>query len=305
MKKEKRYVTNLECLHAARQLKAQIFEKVGGRHNSRNTIRVYGVPRGGIPVAYLLAFCDGIGIVDDPNSADVFVDDVIDSGRTADHFVHLYKVPFLALGEWLTPPKSPEQWLVFPWEIGYTREDRSADDIVIRLLQFVGEDPSRGGLIETPKRVLRAWQHWCGGYGEDPKDHLKTFDDGGENYDQMVTVKDIPFYSTCEHHLAPFFGTATISYIPNQRVVGLSKLSRVLGGYARRLQVQERLTVLVADCLQENLSPKGVGVLIKARHLCMESRGISQQGHFTITTALRGEFMEDHKVRDEFLAIAK
>ena len=138
----------------------------------------------------------------------------------------------------------------------------------------------------------------------DPKSILKVFEDGAEKHDQMVTVKDIPFYSHCEHHLAPFFGTVTISYIPNGRIVGLSKLSRLADAYARRLQVQERLTEQIADALVEHLQPLGVGVLIKARHLCMESRGVCQQGHHTVTTALRGAIKDEPQTRSEFLRLA-
>jgi len=268
-------------------------------------VRIYGVPRGGIPVAYLLATGMGYCIVEEPGEADVIVDDVIDSGRTRDRYAEAYPCRiFMALAEFLDPPKQKGVWVTFPWE-QMGNDDQSGDDIVVRLLQFIGEDPEREGLKETPQRVLKAWKHWTSGYSKEPNDVLKCFEDGSENYDQMVMVKDIPFYSMCEHHMAPFFGTATIAYIPNHRVVGLSKLSRVLDVFARRLQVQERLTTLVADALQEHLKPKGVGVLIRARHLCMESRGIAQQGHHTITSALRGEFMTDHKVRDEFLSIAK
>ena len=135
----------------------------------------------------------------------------------------------------------------------------------------------------------------------DPKSILKVFEDGAEKHDQMVTVKDIPFYSHCEHHLAPFFGTVTISYIPNGKIVGLSKLSRLADMFARRLQVQERLTDQIADALMEHLGPIGVGVMIKARHMCMESRGTRQQGHHTITTALRGVMKTEHQTRSEFL----
>jgi GTP cyclohydrolase I len=138
----------------------------------------------------------------------------------------------------------------------------------------------------------------------DPKALLKVFEDGAEQYDQMVVVKDIPIYSHCEHHLAPIFGTATIAYIPNGKIVGLSKLSRLADGFARRLQVQERLTNQIADSLMKELDPIGVGVIIKARHLCMESRGICQQGHHTITTALRGAIKDEDQVRAEFLQIA-
>jgi len=132
-----------------------------------------------------------------------------------------------------------------------------------------------------------------------------VFEDGAEKHDQMVTVRDIPIYSHCEHHLAPIFGTVTISYIPNGRIVGLSKLSRLADMYARRLQVQERLTDQIADALFEHLEAKGVGVVIKARHMCMESRGICQQGHHTVTTALRGAMKDEPDTRSEFLRLAQ
>ncbi len=163
----------------------------------------------------------------------------------------------------------------------------------------------REGLEETPDRVAKAWRFWTSGYGVDPAEVLKTFADGAEGVDEMVVVKDIPFYSHCEHHLAPIFGTATIGYIPNGRVVGLSKLSRLLEVYARRLQVQERLTCQVADALMEHLNPVGAAVVIKARHLCMESRGVCQQGHHTVTSALRGAFKNQPEVRAEFLQLAR
>lgn len=163
----------------------------------------------------------------------------------------------------------------------------------------------RGGLEETPDRVAKAWEFWTSGYGHDPSEVLKVFEDGADDYDEMVVVKDLPFYSHCEHHLAPFFGTATVAYIPNGRVVGLSKLSRVVNIFARRLQVQERLTTQIADALYENLDPLGVGVVIKARHLCMESRGICQQGHQTITSALRGAMRSDPAARAEFTALSR
>ena len=177
-------------------------------------------------------------------------------------------------------------------------------DAVHKLLNAVGENPDREGLKETPKRVAKAWQFWCSGYAEDPASVLKVFEDGGEKYDEMVMVKDIPIYSKCEHHMADIFGRATIAYIPNGRVVGLSKLSRVADIFARRLQVQERLTVQIADCLEEHLQPRGVGVLISARHMCMESRGLCQQGHYTVTSALRGVIKKDSSARAEFLNLA-
>lgn len=172
------------------------------------------------------------------------------------------------------------------------------------LLSAIDPNPQREGIAETPQRVAKAWAHWTSGYDVDVKALLKQFDDGGEHYDEMVLVKDIPIYSKCEHHLADIFGTASIAYIPNGKVVGLSKLSRLADAYARRLQVQERLTVQIADALAEHLEPKGVGVLIRARHMCMESRGICQQGHHTVTSALRGVLKFDQKARAEFLQLA-
>lgn len=168
------------------------------------------------------------------------------------------------------------------------------------------ENSRREGLRDTPKRVAKAMQHWFGGYNADIAGILSTqFQDGGEGYDEMVVVKDIPFYSKCEHHMADIFGTATVAYIPNGRVVGLSKISRVVDAFARRLQVQERLTKQIADALVEHLQPKGVGVVIRARHMCMESRGICQQGHYTITSALRGVLKDEADARAEFMALAR
>ena len=179
-----------------------------------------------------------------------------------------------------------------------------AIDAVHKLLSYVGENPNRGGLEETPKRVLKAWKDWTSGYGVDPASVLKTFEDGAESYDQMIVVKDIPFYSHCEHHMAPFFGTATIAYIPNGKIVGLSKLSRLLDVFARRLQVQERLTSQIADALMEHLKPLGCGVVIQARHMCMESRGVCKQGHHTVTSSLKGVIREQPETRAEFLSLA-
>ena len=178
------------------------------------------------------------------------------------------------------------------------------DEAIVRnLLKMIGENPQREGLDETPARVVKAWKHWCGGYAMNPADILKVFEDGAKSYDEMVSVCDIPIYSKCEHHLADIFGTVTIAYIPNGKIVGLSKLSRLADCFARRLQVQERMTVQIADSLMEHLQPKGVGVVMRARHMCMESRGVMQQGHYTMTSALRGVMVEGAP-RAEFLQLA-
>jgi GTP cyclohydrolase I len=273
--------------------------RIAARHPSVVSLRVYPVPKGGIPVALALGARMDIKLVDDPRQADVVVDDLIDSGATSERFPFL---PFYALIDKRAEGVHKGAWVVWPWE---GTSDGGIEDNVRRIIQFAGDDPSREGLLETPARVANAWQFWCGGYDVNVGDLLKTFQDGAEGCDEMVVVKDIPFYTHCEHHLVPFFGTATIGYLPDGKVVGLSKLSRVLDAFARRLQVQERLTTQVADALVDGLEPKGVGVLVKARHLCMESRGVRQQGHHTVTSALRGVFKTEPSARAEFLALAR
>lgn len=176
--------------------------------------------------------------------------------------------------------------------------------LVASQLNLLDPEANREGLRESPERVAKAWKFWTSGYRKDAADILKVFEDGADGYDQMVIVKDIPIYSKCEHHLADIFGTATIAYVPNGRIVGLSKLSRLADMFARRLQVQERLTGQIADALEEHLKPLGVGVLIRARHMCMESRGLCQQGHHTITCALRGVLKDQPEARAEFMALA-
>jgi GTP cyclohydrolase I len=160
---------------------------------------------------------------------------------------------------------------------------QTTKDSVRNLLRFVGEFPARGGLADTPDRVLKAWRdHWCAGYNVDIPALLKTFEDGAEDVDEMVLVTNIPVYSHCEHHMAAIFGRAHVAYIPNGKIVGLSKINRLVDAFARRLQVQERLTNQIAEALQTNLEPLGVAVMLECRHMCMESRGICQQGHHTV-----------------------
>lgn len=158
---------------------------------------------------------------------------------------------------------------------------------ILKLIE--GGDDLREGLVETPSRVAKAFETWFGGYGVDIASLFKTFEDGGENCNEMVIVRDIPVYSHCEHHMAPIIGRAVVGYVPNGRIVGLSKLSRVVDAFSRRLQVQERLTNQIADAIVEHLDPKAVCVYIDAKHMCMESRGVKQVcGSSTITKAFRG-----------------
>jgi GTP cyclohydrolase IA len=175
------------------------------------------------------------------------------------------------------------------------------EQTIVELLRFIGEDPDREGLRETPARVVRAWKEWAIGYGQDPADIFKCFEDGAEGCDELVIVHQIPFVSKCEHHLADIIGHAHVGYIPDRRIVGLSKLARLVEIYARRLQVQERATVQVADAMVTHLAPKGVGVLIRASHACMSTRGVKIHGSVTTTSAMRGVLMDRPEARKEFL----
>ncbi|MGI8931541.1 MAG: GTP cyclohydrolase I FolE [Sphingomicrobium sp.] len=176
-------------------------------------------------------------------------------------------------------------------------------EAVRTLIRWAGDDPAREGLIDTPGRVARAWKEYTRGYEEDPALHLtRTFDEVG-GYDEIVLLRDIPFQSHCEHHLAPIIGKAAIAYLPGSRVVGISKLARVLHGFARRLQVQERLTAQVADCIATHLQPLGVAVVIEASHACMSARGVNTPGVIMTTSRMMGCFRDDERSRKEVLAL--
>jgi len=283
---------------------------VGQLKHTKSPVLLYGVPRGGIPAAYAVAvelyalYDISAVLVNDPAAAHFIIDDIIDSGATLERY-RQYPVPFYALIDKSPTARNPLHrekygWVVFPWE---ATTESSAEDIPRRLLQFIGEDPDREGLRETPARFLKAWQFYTKGYQERPEDVLKVFEDGAERVDEMVVVKDIPVYSHCEHHLAPFFGKAHVAYIPNGKVVGLSKLSRLVNIYARRLQVQERLTQQVAHALDTMLRPVGVAVVVECRHMCMEARGVQAHGAATVTSSLLGAFKNDPSARAEFMNI--
>ncbi len=172
---------------------------------------------------------------------------------------------------------------------------------IVRIIQWVGEDPVREGLVDTPERVARAWKQWCGGYEIDPvQDLSRTFREV-EGYDEMVVLAGIRFVSHCEHHLAPIIGQAHVGYLPSDRVVGISKLARVVDAYARRLQVQEKMTAQIARCIEEVLQPRGVAVVLEAEHLCISSRGTEKPGAIMVTSRMLGLFRSDPRTREEFL----
>ena len=178
---------------------------------------------------------------------------------------------------------------------------RAAEEAVRTLLRWAGEDPDREGLLETPKRVVNAYRDWFSGYEIDPAEYLRrTFEEVG-GYDEMIVLRDISFESHCEHHMAPIIGRVHVGYLPTNKVVGVSKLARVVEGYARRFQVQEELTAQIANCIAEVLKPRGVGVVVDAVHQCMTTRGVHKRGVSMITSRMTGTFREDARTRAEFL----
>jgi GTP cyclohydrolase I len=268
------------------------------------TLRLYGVPRGGIFAAQLvhheLTKMVGQGVTvslqEDPICSDYIIDDIVDSGRTRDSLQSLEK-PFFALYDKIE--KRDTDWIVFPWE--RMSKESGPEENVARIIEYFGEDPKREGLKETPRRVVLAYEHLLGGYAKKVESIFKAFEDG--TCDEMVISKNIEFYSMCEHHMLPFFGKAHIAYIPNGKIIGLSKLARILDIFSRRLQVQERLTTEITAALDEHLKPKGSACIIDAKHLCCMSRGVGKQHSSMMTSSLTGVFRESSIVRGELLSL--
>ena len=182
---------------------------------------------------------------------------------------------------------------------------QQAEDAVKTLMSFVGEDTSRPGVLETPKRVVKAYEDWFAGYNEDPKEVLKKTFDELEGYDEIIMLRDIRIESHCEHHIAPFIGSAHVAYLPNKRVVGISKLARITRIYMKRMQIQEKLTAQIANCIQDVLKPKGVAVYIEALHQCMTTRGVQKPNVSTITSCFLGEFKTDKSIGQRFTDFIK
>jgi GTP cyclohydrolase I len=252
--------------------------------------KYYGVPRGG---SYLSAM---INPVSTPEEADIIIDDLIDSGATKERYALTHpEKPFVVMLDKTTDKFLTGKWIVFPWEL----EEKPAEDNFTRILQYIGEDPNRQGLVETPKRYLKFLKEFL----TPPPFEYTCFD--AEGTDEMIIQTNIPFHSLCEHHVAPFFGVGAIAYVPDKKIVGLSKLARCLEWYSRRLQNQERITTQVAESLMKELDAKGVAVSLKAQHLCMAMRGVKKHDTWTTTSKLLGVFKEDASARSEFLHYIK
>lgn len=280
-------------------------DKAFERHRRGMVIRIYGVPRGGVYAAQAVAASRSarFELVEQPEDADVLVDDIIDSGNTKLRYERFHTdVPFIALVDKLGRKSDAAfGWVSFPWE--RMTDEVGPEENIRRLIQYVGDDPDRPGLAETPSRVVRSYAELFAGYKQDPTEIFKTFDD--IPYDEMIVLKDVDFQSWCEHHMLPFSGVAHVAYIPEGKaVIGLSKMARLVDVFARRLQVQERLTVEIAEALQKGLNPKGVGVIVEASHSCMTCRGVRKPGARMVTSKLIGAMKEKPEARLELLALA-
>lgn len=317
-------------------------EEIISERGAFKEVTLIGVPRGGIFAAYAVAnaiskaptslhakVANSLAeaFTRDPEEGMnlgycYFIDDLIDSGDTKKKHQQAYDhVPFRALHT----KTADEGWLHFPWEretVDITSVATLRDSYmttgsskalalapegitsnITRILQYVGEDTTREGLLETPERVQRAWGEITQGYKATPESLIKVFDAPLEGNGDMVLVDSIPFYSNCEHHFLPFFGTIDICYIPTKHILGLSKFKRLVNIFAQRLQVQERLGVQIAEEIMNGLHPTGVAIRIRARHLCMEMRGVHMQGSHTVTTSYHGAFKQDPALRLEFLSL--
>ena len=266
---------------------------------------IYGVPRGGTYPAAMLAQMLAVKQIFDP--ADIcaqtlIVDDLIDSGNTLAKYTSdkavIYAKPGKLNAVQYYGRAVENDWIVFPDETGAGIEENFK-----RTLQYIGEDTSREGLQETPKRMRKAYDEIFAGYKTNPQDLVKTFVQG--TCKEMVMLKNCEFYSTCEHHFFPFFGHVSIGYIPNDKVIGVSKLARLVDCFSKRMQIQERMTSQIADFLEQELGAKGVIVVCEGVHFCMTSRGIKKQDASMVTSAVRGVFQGNAQARSEFLALLK
>jgi GTP cyclohydrolase I len=263
---------------------------------------IYGIPRGGSIIAVALGRELNLPLVSKEMVTSrkiLVVDDLVDSGKTR---MRWRDFDFACLHVKERAKLTPVNYfnhISYFWE----ENESPAEDSVIRLLQMVGEDVTRDGLKETSKRFVNSWKYLFSGYNADVKNIIKCFD--GDGYNQIVLLKDIELYSMCEHHILPFIGRAHIAYIPNKKVIGISKLARLLEVFSRRLQIQERICEQVTETLMTYLQPQGAACIIQAEHLCMRMRGVQKQNSVMVTSSLKGVFLDNLATREELMGLIK
>lgn len=283
----------------------RIITELSKKIDKKDFNSIYGIPRGGYAIAIELGKLLKLPVITDEaevTSKTLIVDDLIDSGKTLSKYPKNKKAVLFVKNKKFNKVdyyfKPIDEWVQFPDE-----PNNEVQEHITRVMQYIGEDISREGLIETPARVQRAIDEIFSGYKQNPKDLMKTFTQG--TCQEMVILKNCEFYSTCEHHMFPFFGHISIGYIPNKKVIGVSKLARLADLFAKRMQIQERMTSQIADTLMKELDAKGVYVVCEGVHFCMRSRGVKKQDASMITSAVRGIFKKDSKARQEFLSLIK
>ena len=271
---------------------------------------LYGIPKNGVIVASMLSRITKIPLTDQFYGRMLVVDDIVDSGKTIEKYSNYDCAVLVAKRSKRNLPKcikyvqiytKPTEWVEWFWE--NTKNDK--EDVITRQLEYIGENSSREGLKNTPSRVIRSFDKLYGGYAQNPSNVLKTT--FSSCYDEVILLRDIPLFSTCEHHLLPFFGKCHIAYIPGKcgRVVGLSKLVRVMEIFARRMQIQEQLTIQIGKELVRNLKPRGAAVIIQATHMCMTARGVEKSGSSMVTSYMQGSFKKNVSSRQELLNLIK
>lgn len=268
---------------------------------------IFGIPKGGVPLALRLSQLGEIPFVDQVTGPSILVvDDICDSGATRlryrdNDFACIHWAGHTDFApEWYARPTDGE-WIHYWWE--GEQGTVSIEDAVVRLLQYIGEDPAREGLKDTPRRVIKSYDHLFSGYKKNPADLFTTF--SADGYDEMVVLRDIEIYSMCEHHMLPFIGKAHVAYIPNKKIIGISKLARLVEVFSRRLQIQERIGAQVTGALMEYLEPKGAACIIDAQHLCMKMRGVEKQNSVMTTSSLTGIFLEKPETRAELMRMIR
>jgi len=266
---------------------------------------IYGIPKGGMIVA---GFLKHAKTTHDPSKATLFLDDVKDSGWTEQFYKDKFsQTPFVALFD--KTKHYQNEWIVFPWEADHPNGEDTIEQNIVRQLQFIGEDPKRSGIVDTPKRMVKAWQETFSGYKQNPADFFTSFDDENQKFGGLVYLKDIEFFSTCEHHWLPFYGKALVAYIPDGPVLGASKMARLVDVFAKRLQMQERIAEQVTEAIMTHLKPLGAACMIEAKHMCIACRGVKKQHSVMGYNSLKGVFLENSHMgiaaRNELMLISR